>query len=71
MSDSATPWTVVLQAPWDSPGTNTGVGCRALLQGSFLTQGLNVFPASRAEGGFFLLSHQGSPNNQITNQSKE
>ena len=42
MSDSATPWTVVLQAPWDSPGTNTGVGCRALLQGSYLTQGLNV-----------------------------
>jgi len=25
--------------PWDSPGKNTGVGCRALLQGIFLTQG--------------------------------
>ena len=26
----------------DSPGKNTGVGCRALLQGIFLTQGLNL-----------------------------
>jgi len=25
----------------DSPGKNTGVGCHALLQGSFLTQRLN------------------------------
>ena len=25
----------------DSPGKNTGGGCRALLQGIFLTQGLN------------------------------
>ena len=38
----ATPWTVVLQAPLvhgASPGQNTGVGCRALLQGIFPTQG--------------------------------
>ena len=27
--------------PWDSPGKNTGVGCHALLQGLFQTQGLN------------------------------
>ena len=27
--------------PWDFPGKNTGVGCRFLLQRSFLTQGLN------------------------------
>ena len=26
---------------WDSPGKNTGVGCHALLQGIFQTQGLN------------------------------
>ena len=26
--------------PWDSPGKNTGVGCHALLQGIFPTQGL-------------------------------
>ena len=27
--------------PWDSPGKNTGVGCHALLQGIFPTQGWN------------------------------
>ena len=28
--------------PWDSPNMNIGVGCHALLQGIFLTQGLNL-----------------------------
>ena len=28
-------------APWDSPGQNTGVGCRFLLHRIFLTQGSN------------------------------
>ena len=28
-----------LLCPWDSPGKNIGVGCHALLQGIFLTQG--------------------------------
>ena len=39
----ATPWTVAtrLLSSWDSPGKNTGVGCHALLQGIFLTQGSN------------------------------
>ena len=38
-----TPWTIACQAPLsrDSPGKNTGVGCHALLQGIFLTKGLN------------------------------
>ena len=27
---------------WDSPGKNTGVSCRALLQGIFLTQESNL-----------------------------
>ena len=33
-----------LLCPWDSPGKNTGGGggCRALLQGIFPTQGLNL-----------------------------
>ena len=31
----------MLLCPWDSPGKNTGVGCHALLQGIFLTQGSN------------------------------
>ena len=47
-----TPWIVAHQAPlsmelsrqeyWNSPGKNTGVGCHSLLQGIFLTQGLNL-----------------------------
>ena len=32
---------VSLLCPWDSPGKNSGVGCHALLQGTFLTQGSN------------------------------
>ena len=40
-----TPWTVVHQAPlWTSSGRNPGVGCHFLLQGVFLTQGLNPCP---------------------------
>ena len=31
-----------LLCPWDSPGKNIGVGCHSLLQGIFLTQGLNL-----------------------------
>ena len=36
-------WTVASRplCPRDSPGRNTGVGCHALLQGTFLTQGSN------------------------------
>ena len=32
-----------LPCPWDSPGKNTGVGCHALLQGIFPSQGSNSF----------------------------
>ena len=37
------PWISICQAPlsWDFSGKNTGVGCHALLQGIFLTQGSN------------------------------
>ena len=31
-----------LLCPWNFPGKNTRVGCHALLQGIFLTQGLNL-----------------------------
>ena len=31
-----------LLCPWDSPGKNAGVGCYALLQEVFLTQGSNL-----------------------------
>ena len=36
-------WTAAsrLLCPWDSPGKSTRVGCHALLQGIFLTQGSN------------------------------
>ena len=38
----ATQWIVAyLFCPWNSPGKNTGMGCHALLQGIFPTQGLN------------------------------
>ena len=42
MSDSFWPYELKvtrLLCPWDSSGKNTGVGCQALLQGIFLTQG--------------------------------
>ena len=40
----ATLWAVsiMLFCPWNPPGKNTGMGCRALLHGIFLTQGLNL-----------------------------
>ena len=42
MSDSATPWTPArILCPRDSPDKHTRVGCHALLQGIFPTQGLN------------------------------
>ena len=46
-----------LFCPWDSPGKNTGVGCHALLQGIFPTQGSNLQLMSPAlAGGFFTSS---------------
>ena len=43
----------------DSPGKNTGVGCHTLLQGIFLTEGLNPgFPHWRQI--LYHLNHQGS-----------
>ena len=40
-----------LLCPWDSPGKNTGVGCHALIQVIFLTQGSNLSPV--LTGRFF------------------
>ena len=34
-------WPIRLLCPWDFPGKSAGVDCRILLQGIFLTQGLN------------------------------
>ena len=45
---------------WDFLGKSTGVGCHFLLQGTFLTQGLNPgLPHCRQT--LYHLSHQGSP----------
>ena len=44
----------------DSPGKNTGVGCRALLQGIFPTQGLNPC-LTHCCWILYCLSHQESP----------
>ena len=44
---------------WDSPGKNTGVGCHSLLQGIFLTQGLNPRLLDCRQI-LYHLSHQGS-----------
>ena len=45
VSDSVPPYglhPIQLLCPWDSPGKNTGVGCRALLQGIFPTHGTTL-----------------------------
>ena len=58
MSDSL--WPHGLYNPWNSAGQNPGVGCHALLQGIFLTQGSNSgLPPSRQI--LYPLSHQESP----------
>ena len=49
-----------LYSPWNSPGQNTRVGSRSLLQGIFPTQGSNSgLPHCRWI--LYQLSHQGSP----------
>ena len=48
----------------DSPGTNTGVGCRALLQGIFLAQGLNP-GLPHCWWILYQLSHKGSPYTKV------
>ena len=54
------PYPTRLLCPWNCPGKNTGVGCRSLFQGIFLTaQGLNP-RLLRWQVGSFPLSHLGS-----------
>ena len=50
----------LLLCPWDSPGKNTGMGCHALLQGIFRTQGSNLGLLHCGQI-LYHLSHQGSP----------
>ena len=51
----------------DSPSKNTGVGCHALLQGIFPTQGPNsgLLQLVHCRHISLLLSHQGSPHRLI------
>ena len=51
-----------LACPWDSPGKNTAVGCHALLQGIFLTQGSNphLLCLLRGRVGSYHECHLGS-----------
>ena len=52
-----------LLCPWNSPGKNTGVSWHFLLQGSFVTQGLNLRLLHLLQGRWILypLSQLGSP----------
>ena len=54
------PYPARLLCPWDSPGKNTGVGCHALLQGIFPTQGLNPGLLHYRQI-LYHLSHQENP----------
>ena len=56
--------------PWDSPGKNTGVGCRALLQMISLSQRIKpTSPVSPTfQVGSLLLSHRESPGDPIRPQ---
>ena len=49
-----------LLCPWNFPGKDTGVGCHALLQGIFPTQGSNP-RLLHWKAGSLPLSHLGSP----------
>ena len=50
-------WPARLLCPWDFLGKHTGVGCHFLLQGIFLTQGLNL---GLLQWPHLPLSHLGS-----------
>ena len=50
----------MLLCPWNSPGKSSGVGSHFLLQGIFLTQGLNP-GLLHCRQILYHLSHQGSP----------
>ena len=65
MSNFVTLRTIVREAllSMDFTGTNTEVGCHFLLQGIFLTQGLNLHLLHLGywQADSLPLSHQGSP----------
>ena len=59
MSNSLAPYELYptsLLCPWNFLGKNIGLGCQALLQGIFPTQGLNLHLLPVLAGGFFTTS---------------
>ena len=68
VSDSVTPWTIPtrLLCPRDSPGKSTGVGCRALLQGTSPTRGwsLHLFRLLHRQAGSLPPVPPGKPFSQ-------
>ena len=59
VSDSLQPYglqSARLFCPWNFPGKNTRMGCHALLQGIFLTQGWNPHLTSPALAGRFFIT---------------
>ena len=65
---SVTLWTVACQAPLSMPGKNTGVGCHALLQGIFSTQGskLCILCPLHWQVGSLPLAPPGKPSKSIS-----
>ena len=67
MSNSVQPYGLQparLLCPWDSLGRSIRVGCHALLQGNFPTQGSNP-GVLHCRWILYHLSHQGSPKEYI------
>ena len=67
MSDSLCPMECSHLCPQNSPGKNTAVGCHALLQGIFLTQGLTP-RLLHSRQIFYCLSHKRSPKAKRTSK---
>ena len=57
-------WSPRLHYPWNSPGKNTGVVSHSLLQGIFLTQGLNP-SLLHCRQILYHLSHQGRIHDRV------
>ena len=62
-------WPSRVLFPQDSPGKNTGVGCHALLQGIFPTQGSNL-RLLHCRRILYPLSHLGSPDQCFKDSNK-
>ena len=66
-------WPDRLFCPWDSPGKNTGLGCPALLQEIFSTQGLNLHLLCllHCRQILYPLNHLGNPQRHIKKIQKK